>query len=120
MGTLQAYFGPAALIPLWCAALAGWGMVASGIWRGLTGQARRASLFAHVLTLGGITATSMLFGYGLLQTTIAATAGWWALVAVTGARPERLLDPEGRGLVRLAAWSSLSVVLVVVMRQSLL
>jgi hypothetical protein len=124
VGSLEAYLGPGQLAPLWCAALAGWAVVTAGLWRGLTGQARRASLFAHALTLGGIAMSSVLIGYGLLQTTIAATACWWALVAITGAHPERLLDPERAGLMRLAVWSSLSaalvIVIVIVMRESLL
>ncbi|GAA2114494.1 hypothetical protein [Actinomadura alba] len=117
---LAAFLGPAPLAALWCGALGGWAVVAAGLWRGLTGQARRASMFAHSLTLGGFVLCSMLIGYGLLQITIAATAGWWALVAVTGARPQRLIDPEGAGLVRLAAWASLSVVLAIAIRESLL
>jgi hypothetical protein len=114
------FIGPAPLVALWCGALAGWAVVAAGLWRGLTGQARRASMFAHSLTLGGFVLYSMLIGYGLLQITIAATAGWWALVAVTGARPRRLVDPENAGLVRLAAWASLSMVLAIVLRESIL
>ena len=38
--------------------------------------------------------------------TIALAAEWWALLLVTGFRPERLLSTGGLG--RLAAWATLA------------
>lgn len=104
------------LVPtLWIAAGAGWGVIAAGLWRGLSGQTRRAAMLAHVLTPGGIVLRSSLVGYGLLPALITVTAGWWALAAVTGLRPERIIDPADAGAaVRLAAWFALGAVVVVV------
>jgi hypothetical protein len=105
---------------LWSAALTGWLLVLAGLWRGLPGRARGACVLAHVLTLGAIVLRSMFFGYGLLDTVIAATAGWWALAVVTGGRPERLLDAEQGRLVRLGVWCALAAAAAVVIHDSLL
>jgi hypothetical protein len=104
---------------LWLLALTGWSVVAFGLWRGLPPRSRGASMAAHVLTLGGIMARSSFLGYGLLDTVIVATAEWWALLAVTRARPERLLDPERGGLTLLPAWAAVTATGTVVIHHSL-
>jgi hypothetical protein len=104
---------------LWLLALAGWGVVASRLWRGLPARSRGASMSAHVLTLGGIMARSSLLGYGLLDAVVVATAGWWALLVVTRARPERLLDPERGASPLLLAWSAVTAAGAVVIHHSL-
>jgi hypothetical protein len=97
------------LAALWITAGCGWGVVAAGLWRGLSGHSRRAALIVHVLTPGGIVLRSTLVGYGLLPALITATACWWALAAVTGLRPERLVDPsDGRIAALLPAWLALA------------
>ncbi|GLW65458.1 hypothetical protein Arub01_37020 [Actinomadura rubrobrunea] len=87
---------------MWLAAAAGWGVIAVGLRRGLSGTARRAALLAHAMTLPGLVLGASLVGFGSLHATVAVAAEWWALAAVTGLRPERLTQ---RGaLPRLAAW----------------
>jgi hypothetical protein len=100
---------PTLLATLWISACCGWGLITAGLWRGLSGRTRRAALIVHVLTPGGIVLRSTLVGYGLLPALITATACWWALAAVTGLRPERLVDPpDGRFAVLLPAWLALT------------
>ena len=76
----------------------GWGAVLAG----LRGRGRGPALFAHVATPAGTVLLFSLIGFGSLYATIALTAEWWALLAVTGFRPHRLLGTGGLG--RLAAW----------------
>jgi hypothetical protein len=104
---------------LWLLALTGWCVVAFGLWRGLPPRTRGPSMAAHVLTFGGIMGRSSLLGYGLLDTVIVATAGWWALLAVTRARPERLLDPERAAPALLSAWVAATAAGAVVIHHSL-
>jgi hypothetical protein len=111
VSALAALFTASPPAPLLWAALAGWAVVAAGLWRGLRGRARKASISAHTLTLGGIVLRSTVLGYGLLETVIVAAAGWWALAAVTGLRPERLVDPDGGGLTRLGMWAAMTAAL---------
>jgi hypothetical protein len=89
---------------LWWTAVLGWGVVATGLWRGLGGQARTAAVSAHALSLGGVFLLGTMLGYGMLNTMITAASGWWALALVTGLRPKLLVDPSRGGLWRLAAW----------------
>lgn len=74
--------------------------------RGLRGPERGPALFAHVATPAGIVLLFSLIGFGSLYGTIALAAQWWALLAVTGLRPERLLATGGLG--RLAAWAAVT------------
>src|SRR5690606_41722890 len=63
-------------------------------------------LFAHVATPAAVVLLFSVLGFGSLYATIALAAEWWALLLVTGFRPERLLSTGGLG--RLAAWATLA------------
>ena len=69
---------------------------------GTHGPARGPVLFAHTATPAGVVMLFSLIGFGFLHATIALAAEWWALLLVTGFRPERLLATGGLG--RFAAW----------------
>ncbi|MFG2003591.1 hypothetical protein ACGFNU_30960 [Spirillospora sp. NPDC048911] len=97
---------PATVLVVWIAAVIGWGVVAGGLGRGLSGYPRRLALLAHVLTLPGVVLFPSILGFGFLYASIAAAAEWWALILVTRGRPERLvLRGDLRGL---AAWLALT------------
>jgi hypothetical protein len=92
---------------LWLLAAAGWVLIALGLHRGLTGFRRRVALIAHVMTAPGVVLGCATLGFGSLYATIALAAEWWALIMITGLRPERLL--VSGSLPRLAGWSALTV-----------
>lgn len=94
------------VLAVWTLCFAGWGVVLAGLRRGLRGPARGPALFAHTATPAGVILTFSLIGFGSLYATIALTAEWWALLLVTGFRPERLLSTGGLG--RLAAWAAVT------------
>ncbi|CND78613.1 Uncharacterised protein [Mycobacterium tuberculosis] len=100
---------PVAVLVIWALCAAGWGAVLVALRRGLAVPARGPALFAHVTTPAGVVLLFSLIGFGSLYGTIALTAEWWALLAVTGFRPERLLAAGGLG--RLAAWAAAAAVL---------
>jgi hypothetical protein len=97
---------PATVLVVWVLCAAGWGAVLLGLRRGLRGPSRGPALFAHTATPAGVVLLFSLIGFGSLPATIALTAEWWALLAVTGLRPERLLSTGGLG--RLAAWAAVA------------
>jgi hypothetical protein len=97
---------PAMVVAVWVLGAAGWGVVLAGLRSGVHGRARGPSLFAHAITPAGVVLTFSLIGFGSLYATIALTAEWWALLLVTGFRPERLLSTGGLG--RLAAWAAVT------------
>ncbi|MGP4024217.1 hypothetical protein [Actinomadura sp. 3N407] len=97
---------PVTVVALWVLCAAGWGAVFAGLRGGVHGPARGPALFAHIATPAGIVLTFSLIGFGSLYATIALTAEWWALLIVTGFRPERLLSTGGLG--RLAAWAAVT------------
>ena len=88
----------------------GWGAVAAGLRRGLSGFSRRTALTAHAMTWPGTVLVFAVTGFGAVHGTIVLTAEWWALALATGLRPERLL--VAGSLPRLAAWSALTVLAV--------
>ncbi|MEU8303656.1 hypothetical protein AB0C84_08835 [Actinomadura sp. NPDC048955] len=92
------------VLVVWVLFAVGWGAVLLALRRGLHGPARGPALFAHVATPAGTVLFFALIGLGSLYATIALTAEWWALLAVTRFRPERLLSTGGLG--RLAAWAA--------------
>ncbi|MFA1547630.1 hypothetical protein [Actinomadura chokoriensis] len=92
------------VLVIWVLGAVGWGAVLAGLLRGLPRPARGPALFAHVATPAGIVLLFSLIGFGSLHASIALTAEWWALLAVTGLRPERLVATGGPG--RLAAWAA--------------
>ncbi|WP_147339611.1 hypothetical protein [Actinomadura spongiicola] len=92
---------------VWVLCAVGWGAVLAGLRGGVHGPARGPSLFAHTITPPGVVLTFSLLGFGSLYATIALAAEWWALLLVTGFRPERLLTTGGLG--RLAAWAAVTV-----------
>ncbi|WP_245666688.1 hypothetical protein [Actinomadura latina] len=92
------------VLVVWTLCGVGWGVVLARLRAGLRGPARGPALFAHTATLAGIVLLFSLIGFGSLYATVALTAEWWALLAVTGFRPERLLATGGLG--RLAAWAA--------------
>ncbi|KAB2347553.1 hypothetical protein F8566_20600 [Actinomadura rudentiformis] len=97
---------PATVLAVWVLSAAGWGAVAGGLCRGLSGYTRRLALLAHVLTLPAVVLFPSILGFGFLYLSIAVAAEWWALILVTRGRPERLVL---RGdLRRLAAWLALT------------
>ncbi|MGH3239604.1 MAG: hypothetical protein ACRDNL_04435 [Spirillospora sp.] len=98
---------PLTVVAVWVLCAVGWGAVLGGLRGGVHGPARGPSLFAHTITPAGVILTCSLIGFGSLYATIALTAEWWALLLVTGFRPERLLTTGGLG--RLAAWAALTV-----------
>lgn len=95
---------PVTVLVIWALGGAGWAAVLAGLRRGLPGPARGPALFAHIATPAGTVLLFSLIGFGSLYATVALTAEWWALLAVTGFRPERLLAAGGLG--RLAAWAA--------------
>ncbi|GAA2599368.1 hypothetical protein GCM10010411_36180 [Actinomadura fulvescens] len=100
------------MLAVWIAAAVGWGAVAGGLRRGLSGYPRRIALLAHILTLPAVVLIPSLLGFGFLYLSIAVAAEWWALLVVTRARPERLVlhgDPR-----RLAAWLALTAAATVI------
>ncbi|MEU5881289.1 hypothetical protein [Spirillospora sp. NPDC047279] len=97
---------------MWIAAAAGWGVIAGGLRRGLSGHPRRIALVAHGLTPAGLVLVPSMLGFGHLYASIGAAAEWWALAAVTGFRPERLVVSGGPR--RLAAWSVLAAAIALV------
>ncbi|WP_245679265.1 hypothetical protein [Actinomadura hibisca] len=103
---------PAGAVAVWTLAGLGWLVLVVTLRRGVRGDARGPVLFGHVLTLPALLATFAILGYGSLPGLIALTAEWWALLAVTGFRPERLLVTGG--MVRLAAWLVLAAAAAVV------
>ncbi|WP_243722983.1 hypothetical protein [Actinomadura sp. 7K507] len=94
------------VLAVWVLCAVGWGAVLAGLRRSVHGPARGPALFAHTATAAGIVLLFSLIGFGSLHATIAVTAEWWALLLVTGFRPERLLATGGLG--RLAAWAALT------------
>jgi hypothetical protein len=99
------------LTALWILTGAGWLLVAAGLGREPAETARTAALTAHVLTPFGALLVNSILGYGLLFTTIALTAEWWALLLATSGRPRRLTDPASGGPARLAAWLAVTAAL---------
>ncbi|TDD13785.1 hypothetical protein E1287_43115 [Actinomadura sp. KC06] len=97
---------PTAVVAVWMLCAAGWGVVLVRLRCGVHGPARGPTLFAHTITPAGVVLTCSLIGFGSLYATIALAAEWWALLLVTGFRPERLLSTGGLG--RLAAWAALT------------
>ncbi|MFI0480680.1 hypothetical protein [Actinomadura sp. 9N215] len=97
---------PTTVVAVWVLCAAGWGAVLACLRGGVHGPARGPCLFAHTATPAGVILTCSLIGFGSLYATIALTAEWWALLLVTGFRPERLLS--GGGLGRLAAWAAVT------------
>ncbi|WP_243718409.1 hypothetical protein [Actinomadura sp. 7K534] len=91
---------------LWLLCFAGWAAVLAALRRGVRGPARGPVLFAHTATPAGVVLLFSLIGFGSLYATILLTAEWWALLLVTGLRPERLLSTGGLG--RLAAWATVT------------
>jgi hypothetical protein len=100
------------VLALWLLAAAGWGAIAAGLRRGLSGFARRTALAAHAMTAPGVVLCCAILGFGSLNGLIALTAEWWALILATGLRPERLV--ASGSLPRLAAWSLLTAAAVAV------
>ncbi|MFV2173415.1 hypothetical protein ACFHW2_28335 [Actinomadura sp. LOL_016] len=94
---------------LWALCGGGWIAVLAGLRRGVHGPARGPALFAHTLTPAAVVLLCSHLGYGNLHATCWLAAQWWALAAVTGLRPERLVATGGPR--RLAAWLALSAVL---------
>ncbi|WUI01617.1 hypothetical protein OHR68_07310 [Spirillospora sp. NBC_00431] len=99
---------PTTVVVVWVLCATGWGAVLGGLRGGVHGPARGPVLFAHAITPAGVVLTCSLIGFGSLYATIALTAEWWALLLVTGFRPEQLLSTGGLG--RLAAWAALTAV----------
>ncbi|MFC9970073.1 hypothetical protein ACFVH6_04130 [Spirillospora sp. NPDC127200] len=97
---------PSGTVAVWALAAAGWLAVLVAARRGVREDARGPVVFGHVLTLPALVATFSILGYGSLHGLIALTAEWWALLLVTGFRPERLLVTGGAP--RLAAWLALT------------
>ncbi|TDC56147.1 hypothetical protein E1281_08820 [Actinomadura sp. KC345] len=99
---------PVTVLAVWVLCAIGWGAVLAGLRRGVHGPARGPSLFAHTAAGAGTVLLFSLIGFGSLHATIAVAAEWWALLLVTGFRPERLLSTGGLG--RLAAWGAVTAV----------
>ncbi|WP_262402161.1 hypothetical protein [Actinomadura sp. CNU-125] len=97
------------VVALWALCGAGWIAVLAGLRRGVRGPARGPSLFAHTLTPAAVVLLCAHVGHGNLYATIWLAAQWWALMIVTGLRPERLAATGGPG--RLGAWLALTAVL---------
>lgn len=97
---------PVTVLVVWVLCAAGWGGVLLALRRGLDGPSRGPALFAHTVTPAGAVLLFSLIGLGSLYAAIALAAEWWALLAVTGFRPERLLSTGGLG--RLAAWAAVT------------
>lgn len=101
---------PPQILTLWLLALTGWLAVLADLARAPAGFARRTALLAHVMTPPGVVLACAMLGYGSVHGAVAVTAEYWSLVLVTGFRP-RLLLAYGT-LPRLAAWSALTVALL--------
>ncbi|GGP94980.1 hypothetical protein GCM10010187_08040 [Actinomadura coerulea] len=97
---------PVTVLVVWVLCAAGWGAVLLALRRGMHGPSRGPALFAHTVTPAGTVLLFSLIGLGSLYATIALAAEWWALLAVTRFRPERLLSTGGLG--RLAAWAAVT------------
>ncbi|MEV3925778.1 hypothetical protein [Actinomadura coerulea] len=97
---------PVTVLVVWVLCAAGWGAVLLALRRGMRGPSRGPALFAHTVTPAGTVLLFSLIGLGSLYATIALAAEWWALLAVTRFRPERLLSTGGLG--RLAAWAAVA------------
>ncbi|MBT2208671.1 hypothetical protein KLI87_11200 [Actinomadura sp. NEAU-AAG7] len=95
---------PTAVLIVWVMCALGWGAVYLALRRGLRGPSRGPALFTHTLTPASTILLCSLVGFGSLQSVIVLTAEWWALLLVTGLRPERLVAAGGLG--RLAAWAA--------------
>ncbi|MQY06406.1 hypothetical protein [Actinomadura macrotermitis] len=93
---------PAAVLAVWLLSAAGWGAVLAGLRRGLRGRGRAPALFLHAITPPTQILAFATVGFGSLHAAIALGAEWWALLLVTGLRPERLV--QDGGLRRCAAW----------------
>lgn len=94
------------VLALWAVCAAGWGVVLAGLRRSIHGPARGPALFAHAATPAAVVLLFSLIGFGFLYAAIALAAEWWALLLVTGFRPERLVCTGGLG--RLAAWAAVA------------
>lgn len=97
---------PVTVLVIWGLCGIGWGVVLLRLRSGLHGPARGSALFAHTATPVAVVLFFSLIGFGSLYAVVALTAQWWALLAVTGFRPERLLATGGLG--RLAAWAAVT------------
>ncbi|TDE31103.1 hypothetical protein E1289_17275 [Actinomadura sp. 6K520] len=97
---------PVTVSALWLLCAAGWAAVLVGLRRNVHGPARGPVLFAHTAAPAAVVLLFSLIGFGSLYATIALAAEWWALLLVTGFRPERLLSTGGLG--RLAAWATVA------------
>ncbi|MBE1530334.1 hypothetical protein [Actinomadura algeriensis] len=97
------------IVALWALCGAGWIAVLAGLRRGVHGPPRGPSLFAHTVTPAAVVLLCAHLGHGSLYATIWLAAQWWALMIVTGLRPERLTATGG--LRRLGAWLAISAVL---------
>ncbi|WP_242905281.1 hypothetical protein [Actinomadura terrae] len=97
---------PTAVLIVWAMCVLGWGAVYVGLRRGLHGLSRGPALFAHALTPASVVLLCSLIGFGSLQSLIVLAAEWWALLLVTGLRPERLVATGGLG--RLASWAAVA------------
>ncbi|WP_231334195.1 hypothetical protein [Actinomadura graeca] len=97
---------PVTVLAVWVLCVLGWAAVLAGLRRGLRGPSRGPALFAHTLTPAAVVLLFSLVGFGSLYASIALAAEWWALILVTGLRPERLLATGGLG--RLAAWAAVT------------
>lgn len=91
---------------LWALCAGGWALVFVRLRAGTLGPARGPVLFAHTATPAATVLLFSLIGFGSLYATIALAAEWWALLLVTGFRPERLVATGGLG--RLAAWAAVA------------
>ncbi|TDB77889.1 hypothetical protein E1264_37170 [Actinomadura sp. KC216] len=109
---------PTAAVAVWVLCAAGWGVVLARLRGGVHGPARGPCLFAHTITPAGVVLTCALIGFGSLYATIALAAEWWALLLVTGFRPERLLSTGGLG--RLAAWAAVTAAVTYLMARLVL
>ncbi|MFI0449494.1 hypothetical protein [Actinomadura sp. 6N118] len=103
---------PVTVLAVWIVAATGWGAVAGGLRRGLSGYTRRLTLLAHVLALPAVVLFPSILGFGFLYLSIAVAAEWWALILVTRGRPERLVQQGD--LRRLAAWLTLTATATVI------
>ncbi|MEV4002138.1 hypothetical protein [Actinomadura sp. NPDC049753] len=97
---------PVTVLVVWVLCAAGWGAVLLALRRGMHGPSRGPALFAHTVTPAGTVLLFSLIGLGSLYASIALAAEWWALLAVTRFRPERLLSTGGLG--RLTAWAAVA------------
>ena len=97
---------PVVVSALWAVCGTGWLAVLVALRRSMHGPVRGPVVFGHVAApAAGVRLFSVL-GSGALCAPSALAAEWWALLLVTGFRPERLLSTGGLG--RLAAWATLA------------